>query len=369
MRHSDKRVVTVNPTNECNLRCVYCMASSGAEQAAPITIDMDFARRGILDALAGHPTGIKATGLRFFSPGEPSQRMDVMRECVELARSVEPGLPVELQTNGLIEDPGEVAWVRDHIDVVWFSLDGPAEINDLQRPDPAGQGRTAQIEAVLAEVMARAVAGVRATVPAHWFERQVEMVEYYHGLGLRDLAFNPIIQPIRRHDRGRTLVDRDDVMDFCRGFLPAYDRARELGVNLSNSLAFNFDEPTRVACRSVLPMPQLNPDGSVSSCDMALYQDTKAELACFLYGRWDSRRGEIVYDLDKIATLQRRSLDDGLTVCRDCSVAEYCAGGCAGRTAYQTGDMFQPIPIYCAATRFLAKHMELGGRNWRVTHP
>jgi uncharacterized protein len=368
MRHCDKLAVTVNPTNACNLRCIYCMASSGLEQESPITIDMDFAERGIRDALAGHPTGVAARVLRFFSPGEATQRMDVIRECVGLARSIEPGLPVELQTNGLLTTPEDVAFVRDRIDVVWFSLDGPPKINDVQRPDATGRGRTRDIEAVMAEIMTRATVGVRATVGAAWFDRQVEMVEYYHGLGLEELAINPVIQPIRRRDQGRAPVDRDDVMTFCRGFVPAYRRARGLGMRLTNSLAFNFDEPTRVACRSLVPMPQLNPDGSVSSCDMALYGDTKAELDCFLYGRWDAEQQEIVYDGDKIVRLQRRDLD-GLAACQDCAVREYCAGGCAGRTAFQTGDIFTPIPEYCAATRYLARHMELGGRSWRVTHP
>jgi radical SAM protein with 4Fe4S-binding SPASM domain len=163
-------------------------------------------------------------------------------------------------------------------------------------------------------------------------------------------------------------VDQDDVMAFCQGFLPAHRRAAELGAHLSNSLTFNFDEPNEIACRSLVPMPQLNPDGSVSSCDMALYQDTKEELACFLYGRWDRSRAEISYDQDRIAALQKRDLA-GLTACRECAVKAYCAGGCAGRTAFETGDMFTPISAYCTATRFLAAHMDLGSRVMGATHP
>ena len=55
MRHCDKLSVTVSPTNQCNLRCVYCMASSSVEQSSPIDIDINFAKKGIKDALAGFP--------------------------------------------------------------------------------------------------------------------------------------------------------------------------------------------------------------------------------------------------------------------------------------------------------------------------
>jgi len=78
MRHCDKLSVTVSPTNQCNLRCVYCMASSSVEQSSPIDIDINFAKKGIEDALAGFPTGTKAKILRLFSPGEPIQRMNVI---------------------------------------------------------------------------------------------------------------------------------------------------------------------------------------------------------------------------------------------------------------------------------------------------
>jgi hypothetical protein len=54
------------------------MASSSVEQSSPIDIDINFAKKGIEDALAGFPTGTKAKILRLFSPGEPIQRMNVI---------------------------------------------------------------------------------------------------------------------------------------------------------------------------------------------------------------------------------------------------------------------------------------------------
>lgn len=66
MRHCDKKAITINPTNKCNLRCEYCMASSAEEQNNPIVISRDFAFAGIKDAIDGEPTGIKTEILRFF---------------------------------------------------------------------------------------------------------------------------------------------------------------------------------------------------------------------------------------------------------------------------------------------------------------
>lgn len=368
MRHADKTAVTVNVTNQCNLRCEYCMAASGKEQVAPIEISPAFAKCGIEDALNGRPTGIAATMLRFFSPGEPSQRMGLVRECAEFARTLAPSIKMEIQTNGLFPSLDETNWIADAFNAVWFSLDGPADVNDRHRHDENHRGRTAEIEQNLSVVAERTFVGVRATVVEETLDAQEDLVKYYHGLGVRYLGLNPVIRAIERGTNGNVEVTTCDIMRFARGFLKAYECGKQLGMHIVSTLTFNFDEETNCACRSCLPMPQLNPDGSVSSCDMALYADTKQELRCFIYGTWNQEEGRIIYDEDKITHLRNRRLPN-LAKCRGCQVEKYCAGGCAGRTAYQTGSIYDIIPEYCAATRFLAKYIPLGENTLEYTHP
>lgn len=369
MKHCDKLAVTINPTNKCNLRCKYCMASSAEEQAHPIVISMDFVKKGISDALGGYPTNQAASILRFFSPGEPTQAMEIIRQSVEYARTIDPDIELEIQTNGLFPSEEDTEWIGENFTVVWFSLDGPKWINDKWRPDADGKGRTDDIEKNLQTVMSKgAFVGVRSTVVPEMFHHQETIVEYYHNLGVNYICLNPIIRQIKRKDVGKKGVTVNDIMEFAHGFVDAYRKGIELGVTVVNSLTFNFDEPTKVACRSCVPMPQLNPDGSVSSCDMALYKDTKEELQCFIYGEWDADSKVIRYDQAKIDGLRKRTVDNMLK-CTACEVREYCAGGCAGRIAFQTGDMYDVIPEYCEATQYLAKYIQLGGGSIHYTHP
>src|SRR3972149_1824768 len=133
MGHSRKQQVTVFPTNQCNLRCVYCIASSGAEQTHPQRIDLRFAKCGITDYFAN---GL--TALRFYSSGEPTQAMDIVKSCVEYARSLAgEQLEVEMQTNGYFSED-DALWIADNINIVWVSLDAWPEINDSYRPLPDG---------------------------------------------------------------------------------------------------------------------------------------------------------------------------------------------------------------------------------------
>ncbi len=369
VRHCDKQSITINTTNKCNLRCIYCMASSAEEQKNPIFIDMEFAKKGIEDAISGYPTGIIATILRFFSPGEPTQNMSCMKECVSFARSLNPGIRTELQTNGLFGTEYDCAWIANNIDVVWFSLDGPKEINGRYRPDENGYDRTLEIEKNLKYVQKKTFVGVRATIVGETIDEQEKIVEYYNKLGIDYLYVNPVIESIKKNQReGCGAITQVDIMRFAKGFLSGYKMARKLGMHYGNSLTFNFDEKTKIACRSCIPMPQLNPDGSVSSCDMALYLSAPAELQYFIYGKWNNLHKIIEYDSNKILRLQNRNVEN-LSKCQNCVIKENCAGGCAGRIAYETGDIYNVIPKYCVATKLMAKNMELNKRDFVYTHP
>lgn len=369
MRHCDKKAVTVNVTNRCNLRCVYCMASSAKEQNNPKDIDIDFALKGISDAIKGYPTGIPATILRFFSPGEPTQRMDIIRTCVEYAKLLNKNIKVEIQTNGVFESKEDLEWIKDNVDVVWFSLDGWAEINDANRPDANGVGRTSDAEQNMKYLQYAGVfVGVRSTINGDMFYRQTELVEYYNKLGIKYICLNPITVPVVRGDTKKRTVYKDNIMDWAKGFADAFEVAESLGCVLSSSLTFNFDEKTNVSCRACLPMPQLNCDGSVSSCDKATYRDTKKGLDCFLYGEWDKETRTIVYDMEKIDYLRNRIVEN-MPKCRNCSVADYCAGNCAGRIAYESGDIYEVIDEHCDAIKYLASRLPLGRQIVEFTHP
>ncbi|MCL2082497.1 MAG: hypothetical protein FWH04_04585 [Oscillospiraceae bacterium] len=367
MRLCDKKAVTVNPTNKCNLRCEYCVASSAEEQANTICIPLDFALKGIEDALQGNPTGIRAEIVRFYSPGEPTQAMDIIRACTEYARKINPDIKTEIQTNGLFSNE-DTRWIAENIDIVWFSLDGPPEINDAHRPDEHGKGRTLEIENNMALIQKKSFVGVRSTVVEETMENQELLVSYYKKLGIDYLVLAPVLRQIKRNDVKKEESEKNDIMIFAHNFLKAYSYGLEQGVNVLCSLTSNFDQKTHTYCPGCVPMPKLNPDGSVSSCDLAFYRDTNESLKCFIYGEWDNESSSILYFNDKIKFLQSRILYN-LVHCIGCNARDYCAGWCAARIARQTGNIFDFVPDYCEAIKYLQKNIVCGENILNIPHP
>ena len=295
--------------------------------------------------------------------------MDIVRECTNFARHLKKDIHIELQTNGYFNNREDTEWIAKNINDVWVSVDGWAEINDANRPDACGHGHTDDVEKNMRILIDRgAFVGVRSTIGANTMDKQDQIVDYYANQGIQYICFNPITVPVHRNDRGKRAVYQDNIMDFAKGFLKAFERAEKLGCILSSSLTFNFDEKTTINCRSCLPMPQLNPDGSISSCDKATYRDTKEEIKCFLYGEWDRKLQKYIYDAEKISYLQSRTLAN-MPYCSRCEAGPYCAGNCPGRVAYETGDIFSVNNTHCEAIRFLARHLPLGRKIVEHTHP
>ena len=294
--------------------------------------------------------------------------MGVIRECIAYAKHINPAVQTELQTNGLFQNDEDAIWIGENFDIVWISLDAPSSINDMYRPDANGNGRTDEIEKYLQIVSDYTKVGVRATIVDETINNQTELVTHFHNMNVKYLAFNPVINPIKRNDKEKSDVNKSSQLLFAKGFCDAYKVANNLGIEFTNSMTFNFDEPAEYSCRSCLPMPQLNPDGSVSSCDMAMFSDTKESLKVFLYGLWNPNDKLIIYDQAKIQNLQRNKRTN-IVACMSCPISEYCAGGCIGRTVYQTGKLGTIVPEVCEATRYMAKHIGVGKKILCNTHP
>lgn len=117
-------VVVWAVTRACNLRCVHCYASAGAEPL-PDELTHDEGK-ALLDGLAAF--GVPAV---LFSGGEPLARPDTP-ELIRHAAGL--GLPCTLSTNGVLITPDRAAELADiGLRYVGISLDGTRERHDKLR--------------------------------------------------------------------------------------------------------------------------------------------------------------------------------------------------------------------------------------------
>lgn len=385
MAHSEKQQITIFPTNRCNMNCSYCVASKSIQELHSKEIDIDFAKAGIQDYFSqGHHQ------IRFYSNGEPTCGMDVIKECVKYGRELiekrkkrdvhAKSLITEIQTNCFFDEVTAV-WIGENIDYVWASIDGWPDVQDKYRRPKSNKGSSEKVLKnieIIRDIKEKeqkktgkdTFIGVRSTIVNETVDRQEELVEYFAKIGIKEICSEPCFRPVDYPQENNQKITLVDLGKYVQNFISAWKRAQELEVSYINSFIVNFGNDkgvnTKYACRACLPTPHLTVDGCVSACDLAFH--AKTSLPHLIYGKWDFETKQIQYDNQAIEKLRDRHCNK-ISKCNGCIIQTHCCGGCLGRAYHETGDFYGVIKEYCDATRYLYEHLDLGKVKFLHLHP
>lgn len=228
--------------------------------------------------------------VRFFGTGEPTMRMDMIRELADYTKSKWSPVDFAIQTNGFF--PMETTkWIADWCNDITVSCDGPADIHDLQRPTKGGQPSSKVVEANIKYFVEREKAPkVRATISALGVDRQKDIVDYFTSLGVKEILVDHIF------GRGelKNGVQKADYLTYAKNFIQAYEYAQTKGAEYWCSFMSNVGKEVEQHCRGCSPTPHLLPDGSISSCDLVTSRKQEGSEQ-LIYGVYDPTNRKIEY--------------------------------------------------------------------------
>jgi len=365
MGHYRKNLITFVLSENCQLACRYCYMNEFRKIKKEYrALSINFAKKGIDDFFFNNPPAI-----RFFGVGEATMEFNRMKEIWEYAYKKSGGqLYSELQTNGFF-DKKICRWIIDHIDVIWISCDGPNHIQNYLRPT-VSNGPSARVveNNIIQLVKANKNIGIRSTIGSTNINYQKEMIDYFDEIGVKAIFAShmciPVLKTKSKNTDEKDMLVEVDPLDFAKSFLAAKKYAEKKKIFYSNFLLVNFDEPVEISCRAMLPAPQLNPSGYVSSCDMAT-DITETPMDDLIYGYFDNNINQIIYDHNKIKKIRSRTVNN-IPDCQDCFIKHFCAGGCIGEAINETSDFFGIKKNLCEATKFLATSL---GTNYNEPYP
>jgi len=361
-----KQQISFFLTSKCNLACYYCYIPKIEIDPKDQVIDIEFARAGLRDFFGSNPSRT----IRFFSAGEPTLAFEQMVKITEMAREMAgSALRVELETNGYFE--GEVAnWIEKNVDILWISCDGTPEIQDAQRPTCGGKPSSG---IVLENVRRYAKCsniqfGVRATISGENLDKQVNLIEFFNKLGVKNVAASPTYYSYVNPNVKKT----PSLVEFAEHFVPAFYKAQKLGMFYQTLLIVNFDEEVDIYCQACIPCPRLTTDGFVSCCDWACFgpKYLPGPLQECIYGHFDETTGKIIYDQEKIERIRQRNVFYlSQNNCKSCKALRHCAGGCMGKMIAETGNMYKATSDWCAAIRYLFDKLPVKKGIFPYIHP
>lgn len=166
--------ITVHVSNDCNLRCKYCYAEGGNYKQDRGIMSIQTAQ-DFVDFCCNNFKEIKR--IVFFG-GEPTMNIPAMEYiCQRFKTKYSNGgssfIPIfGMITNGTILNENVVKFIKEHLSFITISIDGPREINDLNRTFTNGKGTYERISAFIYKI--RQETNVNVTFESTFTKQHIE---------------------------------------------------------------------------------------------------------------------------------------------------------------------------------------------------
>ncbi len=295
--------VTISCTNQCGQRCIYCYGTPAHRNHA--VLDLGFCRAALeLVASKVGPYGERVRVI-FHGVGEPTFAWRTFTACVETARAVTRRLDVtahlDLCTGGQVSAE-RAAWIADRFDSVQVSIDGPADVQNRQRPRADGRDSLAgPLRLARAVTAAGKRLCVKATVTEATVGHMAEIVAFVaREIGRTRLDLGMMFAPPWvRPDSAAPPGWRE----FVAGFGEALDRGAELGIRVQhpsiNWETISAEQGPRAARHFCIAPP------NVVTSFFDVPEEGSATPQLGAYGWYDNGRKTIVFDHEKRLRLER----------------------------------------------------------------
>ena len=331
--------VTIIPSFDCNLRCVYCFSNAGENPGK--TMDIEIAKAAIdLIIENSKAKGEKQVGLAFHGGGEPflEKNMNLVRESVEyFKKQVELGnliSMVAVTTNGLM-NRRTLEWVVSEFDDIGVSLDGPEIIQNRQRPLKNGGKSFPLVMRTVDYLESKGFKySLRATITKESVSKMPEIISFFNMISpsLDHYRLEPVFEC------GRCMTSKTEAPkpeDFIKYMGEAKIVARNLGKTVTYSGSI-IDDIYDCFCNSLdKGFFCVLPDGKVTSC-LEVYKESDPRADVFFTGKYDSSSKNFIFYMDRIEKLRLRNVDS-IPYCRDCFAKYHCAGECPSSAISGTG--------------------------------
>ncbi|MEZ6852320.1 Cys-rich peptide radical SAM maturase CcpM [Halodesulfovibrio aestuarii] len=127
--------ITLQVTQQCNLRCKYCIYSGSykSREHSGKKMSFEMAKKGV-DFVLQRSVDIPTVAINFYG-GEPLLAFDLMKKVVEYAKKRAEGKKIvfNVTTNGTLFTDENIRFLSENAFSVMISLDGSKEVHDKNR--------------------------------------------------------------------------------------------------------------------------------------------------------------------------------------------------------------------------------------------
>ena len=321
--------VTLFPTNQCNMRCIYCYASAG--EVKPKNLNWTVAKAAI-DLIADNAQKLNRNqfSVGFHGGGEPTLTWSLLVRCVEYSKELGEKLGKKVNcsvaTNAIFTQK-QVDWVIKNLHGLSISLDGPPDIQNLQRPLANGKASYDIVyDTIKALDKENFNYGLRSTITKYNVLRMKEIVTLFTDcFQARRIQFEPLFLCGRCKT---TKVEAPVPRTFVREFLKANILAEKKKIKLAYS-GLRVGGVTSTFCGAAGSNFCVTPNNDVTSC-FEVVEKTDPRSDIFFYGKWKAKQKRFEIWEKKRNYLLSFNVQN-IPFCEDCIAKWHCGVLQSGR--------------------------------------
>lgn len=315
------------PTNNCNLRCVYCYADAGEKE---INKDMtNKIAKCAIDFIINN--AIKTSGkisLKFHGGGEPFLKFKLIRNIVNYARKKvsDQNLLIKKMsgsTNGVLTDEKR-RWIINNFNDIQVSIDGLEDIQNFQRPASSRKINTFQevVKTIKFFDKNNFNYKIKTTLTSASVTGLYSFVKFIHeSTKCKKIHF----ETINLFGRGlNNVVTTPEIDKLYNNWLKAQIYAYKNGIELYSS-EFNINYKKSDFCGANRDNFLINPDGSVTMC-YKVGNINHSLARVFMIGRYSKKENKFVFKKGAIKKL--RKLNYRPQNCINCPAFNICNNRC-----------------------------------------
>jgi uncharacterized protein len=205
---AEVRNMVLNISQDCNLRCKYCFASTGHYNGERGYMSEDVAKKA-LDWFVKASGESKDLNMHLFG-GEPLMNLPLVKIIIDYVHELEERhnkkIYINICTNGTILNDELIELIKKNEIGMQISIDGPREIHDKYRPTPNGKSSydiiVKNLRKLFEEIPSNQIIP-RATIP-HDLIRINDVVDHLFELGFKTAFFIPAM------GCGNFVINEDD---------------------------------------------------------------------------------------------------------------------------------------------------------------
>lgn len=336
------KAMCLHIAHDCNLRCIYCFASTGDFGGQRMIMSAETGKKAI-DFLIKHSYGRHNLEVDFFG-GEPLLNFDAVKEIVTYARSKEKeynkNFRFTITTNGLLLDDDKIDFINKEMSNVVMSIDGRKEVTDRVRARVDGSGC---YDAIMPKFLKLAKKRnfenyyVRGTFTKYNKDFANDVL-HLNELGFDQISVEPVVaEP--KYDYALTEEDLPEIF-------AEYERLAK--IMIENKGKFNFfhfmmdldQGPCAIkrlrGCGCGNEYCAVTPDGEIYPCHQFV-------------GKPEWKMGDLE---DGSVNMEMKTKFAAATVlakedCKNCWAKFYCSGGCNANNVAFNHDVLKPHKLAC----------------------